>query len=141
MPGTRTRRSAAAEVEEAEMEEQDAEEQEEAGSGDEVEGMRRLQFKESLTWKAGKAIPVAELLRRLKALHDELKEMEQDEAERDSLVPVAKELATPNLLGHKDRGVRAWTACGLVDMFRLCAPDAPYTPSQLKVRNLPKPME
>ena len=60
--------------------------------------------------------------------------MEQEEADRESLEPVAKELAHPTLLTHKDVGVRAWTACCIVDMFRLCAPDAPYTAAQLKVQ-------
>ena len=92
-----------------------------------------LQFKEALTWRAGRPIPVADLLRRLQALSKELQELEQEEADRDSLTTPAKELATHNLLDHKDRGVRAWTACCLVDMFRLCAPDAPYTAQQLKV--------
>jgi len=61
-------------------------------------------------------------------------EMDQEESDKDSLTHVAKELAGPNLLHHKDRGVRAYTACCLVDVFRICAPDAPFTPSQSKVR-------
>ena len=60
--------------------------------------------------------------------------MEQEEKERDSFLKVAKDLASPNLLAHKDKGVKAWTACCLVDILRLCAPDAPYTAQQLKVR-------
>ncbi len=93
----------------------------------------RLKFNESLTWRAGRAIPVGELLRRLQALSRELRGMEQDDEARETLLPVAKELAAQNLVNHKDGGVRAWTACCIVDMFRLCAPDAPYTASQLRV--------
>ncbi len=59
--------------------------------------------------------------------------MEQEEAERGSFTRVAKELVSPNLLAHKDKGVKAWTACCLVDILRLCAPNAPYTGQQLKV--------
>ena len=92
-----------------------------------------LRFKESLSWRAGKPIPVGELLRRLKELANELASIEQEDADRESLLPVAKELASPNLLSHKDRGVRAYTACCAVEMFKLCAPNAPYTASQLKV--------
>ena len=62
-----------------------------------------------------------------------MREMEQEETARDSLTTVAKELASPNLVGHKDKGVKAWTACCLVDILKLCAPDAPYTGQQLKV--------
>ncbi|KAK8172444.1 putative sister chromatid cohesion and DNA repair protein [Phyllosticta citrichinensis] len=118
MPGTRSRASAAAPAVAEEPEEHD-----------ETNG---LHFKETLTWRAGRPIPVADLLRRLQALSQELRGLDQEEAERESLLPVAKQLASPNLLGHKDRGVRAWTACCLVDMFKLCAPDAPYTGPQLK---------
>lgn len=120
MPGTRRRASAAAPPVAEEPEEHH-----------ETPG---LKFNEQLTWRAGKPIPVAELLRRLQALSHELRGLDQEEAERESLLPFAKQLANPNLLGHKDRGVRAWTACCIVDMFKLCAPDAPYTGPQLKVR-------
>jgi len=92
-----------------------------------------LQFDEPLSWRAGKPIAIADLLRRLQALSKEMRSMEQEENERDSFTTVAKELATPNLLAHKDKGVKAWTACCLVDILRLCAPDAPYTGQQLKV--------
>lgn len=97
------------------------------------EGLGKLQFNEPLTWRAGKPISVTELLKRLQSLSRELQGMEQDDIDRESLLGPAKELANHNLLQHKDRGVKAWTACCLVDMFRLCAPDAPYTASQLKV--------
>lgn len=92
-----------------------------------------LQFDEPLSWRAGKPIAIADLLRRLQALSKEMRGMEQEEDERNSFVRVAKELASPNLLAHKDKGIRAWTACCLVDILRLCAPDAPYTGQQLKV--------
>ena len=92
-----------------------------------------LQFKEDLSWRAGKSIAIADLLRRLQALHKEMRDMEQEEIDRDSFTKVAKDLASPNLLAHKDKGVKAWTACCLVDLLRLCAPDAPYTGQQLKV--------
>ena len=120
---TRSRRSAATEVVE-----------EEGGQ----DGTSKLRFNETLIGRPGKPIVVGELLRRLQALSQELRGMEQEEADRDSLLPVAKELAHHNLVQHKDGGVRAWTACCIVDIFRLCAPDAPYTASQLKViRNTP----
>lgn len=100
-------------------------------------GQQTLQFNEPLSWRAGKPIAIAELLRRLSTLSKELREMEQEEIDRASLTKVAKELAGHHLLAHKDKGVRAWTACCLVDILRLCAPDAPYTGAQLKVLLLP----
>ncbi|KAL9028362.1 MAG: hypothetical protein Q9196_003267 [Gyalolechia fulgens] len=99
---------------------------------EEPQTMPGLQFDEPLSWRAGKSIPVADLLKRLNALSREMQNMEQDENERDSFTKVAKELVSPNLLGHKDKGVKALTATCLVDVLRLCAPDAPYTSQQLR---------
>lgn len=92
-----------------------------------------LVFDEPLSWRAGKAIPTTDLLRRLDTLSKELRSMDQELVDKDSLTNVAKELVGQNLIGHKDRGVRAFTACCLVDILSLCAPDAPFTPSQTKV--------
>lgn len=93
----------------------------------------RLKFNEALSWRAGKPIALADLLKRLQSLSVELRDLDQDEDDRDVFTKVAKELAAPALLGHKDKGVRAWTACCLVDILRLCAPDAPFSGPQLKV--------
>ncbi|THW45586.1 hypothetical protein D6C91_02850 [Aureobasidium pullulans] len=133
MPRTRNRASAAQEklvVEEPVVEEVPAEEEEDEHQS--IEGAPRpLDFNESLTWRAGKPIVVAELLRRLRTLHGELAELDQEDAHRDSLVPVAQELAHRNLLEHRDRGVKAWTALCIVEMFKLLAPDAPFKAAQL----------
>ncbi|KAL2164093.1 hypothetical protein VTH06DRAFT_3307 [Thermothelomyces fergusii] len=110
------RRSAAAEADEQEAE----------------EGMVKLQFNEPLTWRPGKGIPLDTLLKRLDQLARELAEMDQETTDTSSLGKVAKEVASHQLLNHKDKGVRAYTACCVVDILRLCAPDAPFTPSQLK---------
>ncbi|TGO29237.1 hypothetical protein BPAE_0017g00450 [Botrytis paeoniae] len=91
-----------------------------------------LVFNEALSWRAGKPIATETLLKRLKKLASELRDMDQEEIDKSSLTVVAKELAAQNLLNHKDNGVKAWTACCLVDILKLCAPDAPYTSSQVK---------
>ncbi|KAK8048518.1 Sister chromatid cohesion protein pds5 [Apiospora phragmitis] len=91
-----------------------------------------LQFNETLTWRAGKPIATSELLRRLEKLSKELVDMEQDTVNKESLHDVSKQLASHNLLAHKEAGVKAYTASCLVDVLKLCAPDAPFTPSQLK---------
>lgn len=111
---------------------------EETGAEGTSQSRRRLQFREPLSWRAGRAIAVGELLRRLNLLSKEMNEMEQEEVDRESFDRVAAELVSPNLVAHKDQGVRAWTACCLVDILRLYAPDAPYTAPQLKVRMVPK---
>ena len=93
-----------------------------------------LQFNQQLTWKAGRQIQNAELQRRLKALGEELQRVDQDHFNSQSLDTHAKQLASRQLLEHKDPGIRAWTAHCLVDVLKIYAPDAPYTPSELKVR-------
>ncbi|KAK5663935.1 hypothetical protein OQA88_147 [Cercophora sp. LCS_1] len=108
------RRSAAAEVEEPEEE------------------TVSLQFDEPLTWRPGKPIPIDQLLKRLDRLSKELSELDQEVVDVKSLVKVSKDLAHHQLLTHKDKGVRAYTACCIVDILKLCAPNAPFTPSQLK---------
>jgi sister-chromatid-cohesion protein PDS5 len=115
---TRSRRSAATTA----VEEEDAQ-----------TSNKRLKFKQPLVGRPGKQIGVSDLLSRLEALCGELQLVNQEEADRETLEPVAKELAHQSLVNHKDAGVRAWTACCVVEMFRLCAPDAPYTGAQLKV--------
>ncbi|APA14981.1 hypothetical protein SS1G_13681 [Sclerotinia sclerotiorum 1980 UF-70] len=91
-----------------------------------------LVFDEPLSWRAGKPIATETLLKRLKKLASELRDMDQEEIDKSSLTVVAKELAAQNLLNHKDNGVKAWAGCCLVDILKLCAPDAPYTSSQVK---------
>lgn len=114
---------------EAEAEEQEAEE--------EYEGKhQRLRFNEELSWRPAKPIPSATLLARLERLSKELADFEQGEVDLISLRGVADKLAHRNLLQHKDRGVKAYTACCLVDILRLFVPDAPFTDDQLKVGQL-----
>ncbi|KAI0875113.1 armadillo-type protein [Hypoxylon argillaceum] len=91
-----------------------------------------LQFKEQLSWRAGKPIATGELLRRLEKLSKELADMDQETVDKDSLHGVAKDLASHHLLAHKEPGVKAYVAACLVDILKLCAPEAPFTPKQLK---------
>lgn len=97
-----------------------------------------LDFDEPLTWRAGKAIPVADLLTRLQKLGAELRNLEQGEIAAAELTKLAQDLAHSNLLGHKDKGIRAWVLCCIVDILNICAPDAPFNPGQLKVSGLRK---
>lgn len=108
----------------------------EAAETEETTGgaLYNLKFNQPLSWRVGRsAIPIADLLQRLQTLAHELRHIEQEEVDKNSLKKVSQELATGHLLAHKDKGVRAWTACCIVDILRLCAPDAPFTGNQLKV--------
>lgn len=93
-----------------------------------------LHFDEELSWRPGKPIPIATLLKRLEKLSEELAAFEQEEANLNSIRPVAHKLIHRNLIQHKDKGVKAYTACCLVDILRLFVPEAPYTNDELKVR-------
>jgi len=110
-----------------------AEDVEEEGQQGQEGELVSLRFNEPLSWRPGKPIPTDQLLKRLDRLSKELAEMDQDYVDTDSLVKVAQELASHQLLTHKDKGVRAYTACCVVDVLKLCAPNAPFKPSQLKV--------
>jgi sister chromatid cohesion protein PDS5 len=102
----------------------------------EQSGLHKLKFNEPLSWRVGKsAIPVADLLQRLQTLALELRKMEQEETDKECLKKASQELASVQLLAHKDKGVRAWAVCCIVDILRLSAPDAPFTANQLKVPN------
>ncbi|KJX94546.1 sister chromatid cohesion and DNA repair protein (BimD) [Zymoseptoria brevis] len=101
------------------------------GNGN-VAGGNALQFDEPLNWRAGKAIAVAELLRRLKDLSEELRGLQQEDVDKESVKAKAKELANHQLLGHKDSGVKAYAMLCIVEVFELTAPDAPFQPTQLK---------
>ncbi|KAF3915317.1 hypothetical protein AA313_de0203820 [Arthrobotrys entomopaga] len=92
-----------------------------------------LNFKEPISWKAGKPIPVPQLVKRLKALHSELRSLvDEPEVDLPSIDSVAKDLAATALLHHKDESIRAFLACCLADILYLYAPDAPYTANQLR---------
>ncbi|CAG8361775.1 unnamed protein product [Penicillium salamii] len=96
-------------------------------------GLRSLSFNQPLSWRVGRsAIPIADLLERLRSLAQELRKLDQEEIDKESLRKVSQELSNANLLAHKDKGVRAWATCCIVDVLRLCAPDAPFTRNQLK---------
>lgn len=104
-----------------------------AAEGDYEGEHQSLQFDEELSWRPAKPIPSGTLLTRLEKLSKELADFEQGEVDLSSLKDVATKLAHRNLLQHKDRGVKAYTACCLVDILRLFVPDAPFTDDQLKV--------
>lgn len=106
------------------------EDQKEQSAPEEADGLR---FNEPLSWKGGRPIATAELVRRLDKLSKELTELDQDWEHKESLNKIAKDVCSPNILGHKDPGVKAFAACCLVDILKICAPDAPFAPSQLKV--------
>ncbi|CAK7227983.1 Sister chromatid cohesion protein pds5 [Sporothrix bragantina] len=112
--------------------EQDEDDQPATGRSAAEGPLVRLRFNEPLSWRPGKPIPTEELIRRLGALSRELSDLDQETFDTESLAKVAKELANHNLLNHKDKGVKAFTAACLVDILCLCAPNAPFTQTQLK---------
>ncbi|KAJ3292814.1 hypothetical protein HDU76_007122, partial [Blyttiomyces sp. JEL0837] len=93
----------------------------------------RLLFDQAIVpANVARPIPTAELVKRLKELHTQLSHLEQGEVDLSTLQTIRKDLVMPSLIQHKDKGVRALTACCLAEVLRLFAPDAPYTESELK---------
>ncbi|KIJ63153.1 hypothetical protein HYDPIDRAFT_113739 [Hydnomerulius pinastri MD-312] len=90
---------------------------------------KKLTFNEKIV---GKSLSTDTLLKKLKALHTELAELDQELIDVNSLSSVRTQLINTSLLLHKDRGVKAFTACCLADILRLYAPDAPYTHTELR---------
>ena len=89
----------------------------------------RLKFNEKLV---GKGLSTDALVKKLKALHEELAGLDQDHVDTKSLMSVHKDLIGAPILLHKDKGVKAYAACCLSDLLRLFAPDAPYTSNQIQ---------
>lgn len=90
---------------------------------------KRLTFHEKLL---PKGINTDGLLKKLKTLHTQLASLDQDTVDTSSLNTARAELIHNSLLLHKDRGVKAYTACCLADILRLYAPEAPYTQAELR---------
>ncbi|KAM0559596.1 hypothetical protein ACHAPJ_004120 [Fusarium lateritium] len=120
-------------VEQEEEQEQEPEEHDQASENDEEGEQRSLEFDEELSWRPAKPIPTGTLIKRLDKLSKELSELDQGATDLDSLKNVSKQLGHRNLLQHKDRGVKAYTACCLVDILRLYVPEAPFSDDQLKM--------
>lgn len=93
-----------------------------------------LDFDQPLTWRPGKAIAVADLLERLQDLRNQLGQFEDEQVDSRLWTGLAGDLANGNLLGHKDKGIRAWTVSCILEILKICAPDAPLLDHHLKVR-------
>ncbi|CAB1347450.1 unnamed protein product [Coregonus sp. 'balchen'] len=65
-------------------------------------------------------------------------DMDQDsEEEKELYLNLALHLASDFFLKHPDKDVRLLVACCLADIFRIYAPEAPYTsPDKLKLKGL-----
>lgn len=90
---------------------------------------QKLKFHDKLV---GKGLSTDALLKKLKNLHTQLADLDQERVDTATLATVRKELIHNTILLHKDRGVKAYTACCLADILRLFAPDAPYTHNELR---------
>ncbi|KAI0280430.1 armadillo-type protein [Russula aff. rugulosa BPL654] len=90
---------------------------------------QKLKFHDKLV---GKGLSTDALLKKLKTLHTQLADLDQDRVDTATLATVRKELVHNTILLHKDRGVKAYAACCLADILRLFAPDAPYTHNELR---------
>ncbi|KAN0111727.1 Armadillo-type fold [Russula decolorans] len=90
---------------------------------------QKLKFHDKLV---GKGLSTDALLKKLKNLHTQLADLDQERVDTATLATARKELVHNTILLHKDRGVKAYAACCLADILRLFAPDAPYTHNELR---------
>ncbi|KAI0224108.1 Sister chromatid cohesion protein pds5 [Massospora cicadina] len=72
-----------------------------------------------------------ELQVRLRELYGRLFEIKSQEFEPASFKGVAEELIKPRLIASKDDGVRVLTGCCLAEVLRLCAPNSPFSGSEI----------
>ncbi|KAF8899783.1 armadillo-type protein [Gymnopilus junonius] len=93
---------------------------------------KRLAFHDKLVPTKGAALSTDALLTKLSSLHTQLAALDQESVDTASLAIPRAELIHTSLLLHKDRGVKAYTACCLADILRLYAPEAPYTQPELR---------
>ena len=69
----------------------------------------------------------ADLIQRLKEMHNQLSTLSQDPTDRPrNLGYIAAQLISNKILGHVDKEVRLLCVCCIVDVLRLFAPEAPY---------------
>ncbi|KAG8829342.1 hypothetical protein FRC17_006732 [Serendipita sp. 399] len=93
----------------------------------------KLKFDDKLS---GRGLSSENLQRKLKNLLDELVSITESEPENIDLATFAtvrKDLIGTPLLLHKDKGVKAYTACCIAELLNIYAPDAPYTAPELKL--------
>jgi sister-chromatid-cohesion protein PDS5 len=89
--------------------------------------------------RANKPSTTAELIKRLANVSNQLIDANQDDSAIKAQLEktIAPQLIDKNLLQHKDKGVKSYVAVGIVEVLRICAPEAPFSASQLKVSPLP----
>ena len=71
-----------------------------------------------------------DLVARLNELHDALGKIDQEERPK-GLQSTAAQLISDKLLNNADKEIRLLTACCLVDILRIYAPEAPYSDEEM----------
>lgn len=99
--------------------------------GSSKEKLSLLKFKKPIISTVNDPIPTKELLNRLQALTDELSSVHQDHVDVELFTSIRKDIANKKLLKHSNVGVQAYVCCGIADILRIYAPDAPFTASEL----------
>ena len=75
-------------------------------------------------------LAIDDLVRRLKDIAMAFQQMSQED-DNSPYINLAKFLATDYFLEHNSRDVRLLVACGIADVFRVYAPNAPYQETEL----------
>lgn len=73
-----------------------------------------------------------ELLQRLGDLHAVLRDLSQEPSDRpEGLQRTAAQLISPRIMGNQDKDLRLMSCVCVVDIFRLFAPEAPFTEEEM----------
>lgn len=73
-----------------------------------------------------------DLIIRLNALHKGLNDLSQDPNDLPKeLKDIAAQLVSTKMLGHSDKDVRLLSACCIVDILRVFAPEAPFCDEEM----------
>lgn len=99
---------------------------------DEVRVVKRgLTFNKPIISTPQKPIASKDLLIRLQQLSDELSTIDQENPDLKSFNKIKDDLVNPKLLKSSNPGVQAYVCCGIADILRIYAPDAPFTATDL----------
>lgn len=80
----------------------------------------------------GRAGRKGDLIVRLNALHKSLNELSQDPNDLPKgLQSTAAQLVSTKILSHSDKDVRLLSACCIVDVLRVFAPEAPFCDEEM----------
>lgn len=97
------------------------------------ESLPVLRFNKPLISTPQRPISSKDLLIRLQQLHQELSSFSSESPDLNLFETIKNDLVNSKLLKSSNGGILAYACCALADIFRIFAPDAPFTNDQLSM--------